>query len=875
MSLGTFTRAKVNGDTFLDSCNNDIIIRTSNNDQRLLFGFSSNVNSVMRLGASNLWLGWSNSSFSNLGTFSVTSNAIINNILYSSNLYIGTANTYSHSNYMLFCTGNGRIEGDLIVNGTITNINTNVNVTDQFFVNNSGTGPALIVNQNGGQGIIEIKQNNVLVATIANNTFLGIGSNQPQAMLDVQGDSIQRGSINCSNIYASNIGVTSIVLSNLVVADTIFVTIESNTTPLIQNSNFIPYLDATKIIGGDSSNYAFDSNFIRDRNIVSNKLASNLSIGGYTFFDGFVNIGYSNSNQYALSKPYRMQINAGDILVTGSNNYLLPGNQARINLGDSNSFISASKSVGMLFQVSNTYYPMALTSSNGFLGLDIVDPTERLHVIGNAKVSSNIYILNALSVNNSNPEEALHISNGNAKLESNVYILQSLSIRSSNPSEALEVNGSNNAKFGSNIYVQECIGVSTSNPSQRLHIHNGAGIINETRVGTRASFYIQYSNLSTFNLQQDSNGIAYIHNAQNSLQQYSLSNTSFYSVDGGSNIERMRINGQGQVGIGHRNPNRSSMVHIKDMNNYSNAQLRIENYQGFCMTLGQMPESGNIYIATECNINMTFSTNNQERIKITSNCLFGFGTSNPLSYFHLHSPSNNHEMVMRISDASNASGLQFIKASTQDCMIMNTQPNYLALGTSNTERIRIDTQGCIGIGCIAEGDRLEVNGNIRSSTGTIGPMMMLLPPISYTDVPVGSLLVLDNTIEAGNEISNSTWRPLYNSPTFLYNNQSGETMTWNSARLLFRGMSMTYSNDDITTMVVEEFYYNRSPQYSNLTLPFSISNMSKDLGYVTSVTPWFTQHVNDVRHLAISILSSTYNSVYRFGSVYIQYRNVP
>lgn len=875
MSLGTFTSAKTLGDTFTDSSNNDIIIRTSNVDQRLLLGFSSNVNSLMRIGSSNVWLGWSNTNFSNMGTFNVTSNATVNHTLYSSNVYVGTANTFTNSNFMFFCSGSGRIEGDLVINGTVTNVNTNVNVTDQFLVNNFGTGPALIVNQDGGQAVANFTQNNTLVATIANNTFLGIGSNLPQAKLDVQGNSIQRGSVTCSNVYASNVDIMSLTLSNIFVAGNLFMTIESNTTPLIQRSNFIPYLDATKIIGGDSSNYSFSSNFIRDRNIISWKLASNLSLGGRTFMDGFVNIGYSTSNYVLIgttSNPYRLQVSDGDALIWGSNNFATTAQQARLNLGDSNYFISASKNVGMLFQVSNTSYPMALTTSNGFLGLGIVDPTENLHVIGNAKFASNIYVLNAIGINTSNPQEDLHLTLGNAKLDSNLYVLNSISVRSSNPTEALEVTGSNNAKFGSNAYVMSRIGVFTSNPTQRFHIQDGAALINETRASVRSSLYIQYSNLNWFTLQQDSNGVAYIQNTQSTLQQYSLSNTTFFSVDGGSNTERVRINGVGQVGIGHSNPNPSSTMHIRDMNNASNAQLRIENFQGYCMTLGQFPSLGNTYLSTECNLNMSFHTNDYERFRITSNGLFGLGTSNPLSILHLYSPSNNYDMTVRIADSTNTTGLQITKASTQDCMIMNTQSTYLAFGTSNTERIRIDMQGKMGVGLSAVGDRLEVSGNIRSSSGTVGPMIMLLPPISYTDVPVGSLLVLDNTIEAGNEISNSTWRALYNSPSFLYNNQSGETMSWTSARLIFRGMSMTLSNDDITTMVVKEFYHNRSPQYSNITPTFTLSNMSRDRGYVTSVTPWFTQQVNDVRHLAVAVQASTYNSLYRFGSVYIQYR---
>jgi len=861
MSVGTFTSAKYSGDTFTDASSNDIILRTKENSQRLLVGFSSNTNSIIRFGSSNVWMGWSNISFSNLGTMSVTSNATVNHLLYSSNVYVGTPNTYSHSNFSFYVSGSGRIEGDLVVNGTITNVNTNVNVTDQFLVQNDGTGPALIVNQNGAQHVAEFKQNNNLVFIIANNTFVGIGSNTPTTKLDVQGNSTLRGDVYCSNIYASN----SYIYSESVYTSNVYVfgeyVIGSNGR--IQNSNYIPELDTTKIISG-----TFTSNFIHDRNIVTSKLDSNLSIGGFVFFDGFVNIGYSNSNYH----PYRLQVNDGDVLIQGSNDFTSTSDQARINLGDSNYFIATSKNIGMLFQVSNTSYPMFIENNTGFVGIGTVDPFENLHVIGNTKISSNCYVLNSLSVNTSNALETFHVTAGNARLDSNLYVLNSISITSSNPSETFDVAGQHNAKIGSNMYVMNRIGIYTSNPSERLHVQDGKILVNERQSNIEATINIQHSSLQPFKLSQDDTGKGYLANPENELHITSSNIIRVYT--GASLFERLFLNEFGVMGLGTNIPNENTILHIKDMENRSNAQIRIENAQGYCMTLGQRHFTGETYVWTECNLDMVFGTNNEERFKITSNCSFGFGTANPESFVHLHTSSNDHIMTVTMSDNANLTGLQITKSNTQDCVVMNTHSNaHLALGTSNVERLRIDVNGKVGIGIAAVGDRLEVQGNIRSSVGTLGPMIMLLPPITYTDVQVGSMLVLDNTIEAGNEISNNNWRPLFNSASFLYANNSGETMEWNFARLVFRGMSLTQSNNEISNMVVQEYYYDRVPQYSNITPEFTLSNPSMPFGYYTAVTPWFQCSSSNVRHLAIQLASSTYGSVYRFGSVYIQYKN--
>lgn len=873
MSLGSFTSAKTSGDTFLDSFSNDIIIKTSNAEQRILLGFASNVNSVLRLGASNAWFGWSNAAFSNMGTFHVTSNADIEHMLYSSNVYIGTPNSFSHSNFQLYCTGNGRIAGDLYVDGSITSITTEVQITDQLEINNMGTGTSLIVNQDGAQAVAEFNQTGNRIMTIANNTYVAIGSQQPEAKLDVAGDSIQRGSITCSNVYASNIGITSLTTSNLFMGGNLII----DNTGIVTNSNFIPSLDATKIIGGDSATYSFSSNYIRDRNIVTAKMESNISLGGKVFVDGFVNVGYSASNYTTIAastNAYRMQINHGDIVVCGSNNFAATAHQARINIGDCNYFIAASKDVGMLFQTANTpyQYPMFLEDTTGYLGLGTVDPTENLHVIGNAKFANDVYVLNNLSVNTSNAAEAFHVASGNARFDSNAYIMASLAVASSNPTETLEVAGANNAKLGSNLYVMSSIGVNTSNPLARFHVQDGAALIKETRNNVASTLTLQHTDIPGFTMQQEATGKVSIVNTHNTIDIFALSNVAFSTTNGGSNVERLRIKSTGQIGVGTVTPNVSSLIHVYDAENSSNAQLRLQNHQGYSLVLGQSPGQGSAYISTECNLNMAFVTNNYERARITSNGDLGIGTAAPSATCHIHSASNNFNVSFKLSDADNT--LLIAKASTQDCSIFNASPsNALVFGTSNIERFRIDAEGNVGIAKAPLGDRLEVDGNIRAASGTVGPMMMLLPPISYTDVPIGSLLVLDNTLEAGNEVSSSTWRPLFYSPSFLYNNQSGESMEWTSARLVFRGMSLSTLDDEETTMIVKEFYYNRSPQYADLTPTFTFSNMNKEYGYVTCVTPWFTQTTTDVRHLAIQVVGSTYNSTYRFGSVYIQYRS--
>lgn len=101
------------------------------------------------------------------------------------------------------------------------------------------------------------------------------------------------------------------------------------------------------------------------------------------------------------------------------------------------------------------------------------NPTESLDVrTGNAKMASNVYVLNRLSVAGSNPTESIDVSQGNLKVSSNVYVIQRLSIASSNPTEALDITAGN-LKTASNIYALQRIAVAGSNPTEALDILQG------------------------------------------------------------------------------------------------------------------------------------------------------------------------------------------------------------------------------------------------------------------------------------------------------------------------------------------------------------------------------------------------------------------
>jgi hypothetical protein len=72
--------------------------------------------------------------------------------------------------------GDVTIEGDLTVNGTYTQIDTDVTTTEQWLVTNDGTGPAAIINQKGSQDIFDVQDDGTSVFYIEDGGNVGIGT---------------------------------------------------------------------------------------------------------------------------------------------------------------------------------------------------------------------------------------------------------------------------------------------------------------------------------------------------------------------------------------------------------------------------------------------------------------------------------------------------------------------------------------------------------------------------------------------------------------------------------------------------------------------------------------------------------------------------
>ena len=118
-------------------------------------------------------------------------------VLSSGNVGIGTTSPSEK----LHVSGNARIEGNLTVNGTYTQIDTDTSTTEQWLVTNDGTGPAAVINQKGSQDIFDVQDDGTSVFYIEDGGNVGIGTTSPLGILHTKktasgivGITIQNGS---------------------------------------------------------------------------------------------------------------------------------------------------------------------------------------------------------------------------------------------------------------------------------------------------------------------------------------------------------------------------------------------------------------------------------------------------------------------------------------------------------------------------------------------------------------------------------------------------------------------------------------------------------------------------------------------------------
>tara|TARA_R100000278_G_scaffold117477_1_gene97487 strand:- start:1967 stop:4000 length:2034 start_codon:yes stop_codon:yes gene_type:complete len=188
-----------------------------------------------------------------------------------------------------------------------------------------------------------------------------------------------------------------------------------------------------------------------------------------------------------------------------------------------------------------------------------------------------------------------------------------------------------------------------------------------------------------------------------------------------NNSERMRISSGGSVGIGTSNPQAPFTISNGGVQGieagYSSGTSTnfIQAYNRSSSAFIQFDVIGNPLV---------FKTGSgaTERMRLTSDGKLGLGTSSPAfqsgAGLHVHNSGGqarihitNHSVGATAND-----GVDLIQEENTDFHIINHEAGALKFGTNETERMRIDSSGNLGIGTASPTQKLDVRGSVYVGT---------------------------------------------------------------------------------------------------------------------------------------------------------------
>jgi len=256
----------------------------------------------------------------------------------------------------------------------------------------------------------------------------------------------------------------------------------------------------------------------------------------------------------------------------------------------------------------------------------------------------------------------------------------------------LRTGGDNYINTGQNL------GIGTNSPSRKLTIQGGAGDTLPVRViggsGTTTGG-IEFQDAAT--------------TADYKVQIGSIGDNLYLRAGG---AEAMRIDSSGNVGIGTASPN-----HNLSVNSSSTGIISVGDFTGDNVkTYIEADQTNNVAkINSRNNHPLAFSVHNTERLRIDSSGRVGIGTSSP----SVRVDSHDNGVGLRATRFSNPD--QYIEMRGGDGVgLSHINAAYqMAFKTGNTERMRIDSSGNVGIGTSSPDGILDIEGDFETQKAIV------------------------------------------------------------------------------------------------------------------------------------------------------------
>ena len=283
-------------------------------------------------------------------------------------------------------------------------------------------------------------------------------------------------------------------------------------------------------------------------------------------------------------------------------------------------------------------------------------------------------------------------------------------------------NSSNKSIADGTIHVDvanERVGIGTTSPNRMFTINgNGAGLAEIRSLNSSVNLFLQSdgtTNESNIYFGRDGNGSAGQIRYKHSVDAFTFSN-------GGSN-EKMRIDTDGNVGIGLVQPENKLHIWMDDLGVADTTFLAVESGYGTDNNIFEIgTKIGDGYLKVKDAFD-----NSKVEILSDGNSFFnggnvGIGTTNPDKLLVV--TGDDAQIVINDTDGTDTPRLRLRESGATSGSIY-TDNKELIFDSGTTEKMRIDTDGRLGIGTNSPSALIDVEGE----SGTISSIKL-----SNTDV---------------------------------------------------------------------------------------------------------------------------------------------
>jgi len=258
------------------------------------------------------------------------------------------------------------------------------------------------------------------------------------------------------------------------------------------------------------------------------------------------------------------------------------------------------------------------------------------------------------------------------------------------------------------ILTSGFVGIGTSNPQHDFVIYDDAS----------NSSVLLFQNSTTGN----TNGDGFYVGLGGGENAYLWHYENDYMSIGTNDVERIRINADGKVGIGTSNPNHDLVIYDDASGSavclFQNSTTGNTSGDGFYVGLGS---GENAYLWHYENDYMSIGTNDVERIRINADGKVGIGTSNPQHDLIIYDDAGGSAVCLfqnSTSGSTNRDGFYVGLGGSGNAYLHHYENDFISIGTNDLERMRINANGDVGIGRISTGNPLEVEGDASKTTAT-------------------------------------------------------------------------------------------------------------------------------------------------------------